>query len=118
NAIVGLAHFEELENGIASEAFKTQPGDQKEIASAFKKRNESERKIKNQLATYDVVQVDNSIRGIQKEFQEFIHLPENTPIEIARKETAYTALTSGKKWWRLKQLADIQIAQFFIPKTE
>lgn len=117
NAILGLAHFGELENGITSEAFKALPGDEKEIASAFKKRNELERKIKNQFTTYNVELVDDSLRGIQKGFQEFILLPENTPEEIDKKEAAYGALTCGKKWWRLKQLADIQVAQFFIPKT-
>lgn len=116
NAIVGLAHFEELENGIASEAFKTLPGDDKEIVSSFKKRNDLERKTKNQLSTYDVAKVDDDLKGLQKEFSSFTKLPENTPEQISKKEKAYKDLTSGKKWYRLKQLADIQVAQFFIPK--
>ncbi|WP_231427712.1 DNA methyltransferase [Pedobacter sp. Leaf250] len=118
NAIVGLAHFEELENGIASEAFKALPGDEKEIATAFKKRNDFERKIKNQLITYNVEQIDDSLRGFQKSFQEFTSLPENSPEQIWAKEVAYNTLTNGKKWRRLKQLADLQVAQFFIPKTD
>ncbi|MEZ7494960.1 N-6 DNA methylase [Leeuwenhoekiella aequorea] len=44
NAIVGLAHFNELQNGIATEAFKTLPNDEKEIAATFRKRNTEERK--------------------------------------------------------------------------
>lgn len=118
NAIVGLAHFEELENGIASEAFKTLPGDNKEIATAFKKRNDLERKTKGQLSTYDVAKVDDDLKGLQKEFSLFSQLPENTPEQIAKKDKAYQDLTSGKKWFRLKQIADLQVAQFFIPKTE
>lgn len=118
NAIVGLAHFEELENGIASEAFKTLPGDDKEIASAFKKRNELERKTKGQLTTFDVANADEDLKDLQKEFSTFIQLPENTPEQIAKKEKAYQDLTQDKKWFRLKQIADLQVAQFFIPKTE
>ena len=118
NAIVGLAHFEELENGIASEAFKTLPGDNKEIAAAFKKRNTLERKTKEQLSTYDVAKVDDDLKGLQKEFTSFSQLPENTPEQIAQKDKAYQDLTQGKKWFRLKQIADLQVAQFFIPKTE
>jgi len=118
NAIVGLAHFEELENGIASEAFKTLPFDNKEIATAFKKRNDLERKTKGQLSTYDVAKVDDDLKGLQKEFTSFTQLPENSPEQIAKKDKAYQDLTSGKKWYRLKQLADMQVAQFFIPKTE
>lgn len=118
NAIVGLAHFEELENGIASEAFKTLPDDNKLVASAFKKRNDAERKTKNQLSTYEIAKVDDDLKGLQKDFAHFAQLPESTPEQIAKKDKLYQELTNGKKWWRLKQLADLQVAQFFIPKTE
>ena len=118
NAIVGLAHFEELEKGIASEAFKTLSGDNKEIATAFRNRNNLERKTKGQLTTYDVANADNDLKDLQKDFSTFTLLPENTPEQIAKKEKAYQDLTQGKKWFRLKQIADLQVAQFFIPKTE
>jgi hypothetical protein len=117
NAIVGLAHAEELEKGIASEAFKTLPGDEKEVASSFKKRNEQERKT-TQLSTLDAEQVDLELKDVQGEFTQFALLPESTPEEIAIKEKVYHELTNGKKWWRLKQLADLQVGQFFIPKTQ
>ena len=117
NAIVGLAHAEELEKGIASEAFKFLPGDDKEIASAFKKRNDQELKTSGQLSTFDVGKVDNELKDVQGDFLKFTQLPENTPEQIAKKEKAYQDLTNGKKWWRLKNLADLQVAQFFIPKT-
>lgn len=117
NAIVGLAHADELEKGIASEAFKTLPGDDKEIASAFKKRNDQELKTSGQLSTFDVGKVDTELKDVQGDFLKFAQLPENTPEQIAKKEKAYQDLTNGKKWWRLKNLADLQVAQFFIPKT-
>jgi hypothetical protein len=117
NAIVGLAHAEELEKGIASEAFKTLPGDEKEIASAFKKRNDRELKTSGQLSTFDVGKVDNELKDVQGDFLKFSELQENTPEQIAKKEKAYQDLTNGKKWWRLKNLADLLVAQFFIPKT-
>lgn len=118
NAIVGLAHFEELEKGIASEAFKTLPGDDKDIVSSFKKRNDLERKTKGQLTTFDVASADDDLKDLQKDFELFSQLPENTPEQITKKDKVYKELTSGKKWYRLKQLADMQVAQFFIPKTE
>ncbi len=117
NAIVGLAHFEELENGIATEAFKTLPGDDKDLATTFRKKNEAERKTKGQLGTYDLSKVDDSLKGLRKEFADFTSLPESTPEEIAAKAAAYQKLTNGAKWWRLKNLADLQVSQFFIPKT-
>ncbi|TDQ33377.1 Eco57I restriction-modification methylase domain-containing protein [Zeaxanthinibacter enoshimensis] len=117
NAIVGLAHFEELENGIATEAFKTLPGDDKDVVATLRKKNAAERKTKAQLGTYDLSKVDDSLKSLRKEFADFTALPESTPEEIAAKATAYQKLTNGAKWWRLKNLADLQIAQFFIPKT-
>jgi len=57
------------------------------------------------------------LKDIQNDFLKFSQLPENTPEQIAKKEKAYHDLTNGKKWWRLKNLADLQVAQFFIPKT-
>ncbi|MCR5862331.1 BREX-1 system adenine-specific DNA-methyltransferase PglX [Flavobacterium sp. J372] len=118
NAVVGLAHFEELENGIASEAFKPTLGDDKTIAAAFKKRNDLESKTKSQLATFNVSNVDQDFENLQKDFESFTKLPENTADQIIHKEKAYHDLTKGKKWFRLKQIADLQVAQFFIPKTE
>jgi methylase of polypeptide subunit release factors len=117
NAIVGLAHADELEKGIASEAFKWLPGDDKEIAAAFKKRNDLELKTSGQLTFSDESKIDNELRDVQVDFLKFAQLPENTPEQIANKEKAYQELTTGKKWWRLKNLADLQVAQFFIPKT-
>lgn len=117
NAIVGLAHAEELEKGIASEAFKTLPGDEKEIAIAFKKRNDQEIKTAGQLTLLDESKIDNELKDVQGDFLKFTQLPENTPEQIAKKEKAYLDLTNGKKWWRLKNLADLQVAQFFISKT-
>lgn len=117
NAIVGLAHFDELQNGIMSEAFKVLPGDDKEVASTFKKINDLERKDQDQLSTYNLSEVDNNLKGLQKDFANFVRLPENSPEEISAKAEVYKKLTQERKWYRLKNLADLQVAQFFIPKT-
>lgn len=117
NAIVGLAHFEELKNGIATEAFKTLPGDDSEVAATFRRANEDQRKKKGQLSLHDLDKVEANIKDIQNDFTLFLSMPEHTPIQIEAKTKAYERLTSGKKWFRIKQLADLQVAQFFIPKT-
>tara|TARA_R110002012_G_scaffold157694_3_gene318906 strand:- start:31185 stop:31688 length:504 start_codon:yes stop_codon:yes gene_type:complete len=70
-----------------------------------------------QLSINDLNNVEDSLEGILKAFAAWEQLPEKTPEEITHKDTAYAKLTSGKKWFRIKQLADMQIAQFFIPKT-
>lgn len=116
NAIVGLAHYEEIRNGIASEAFKTLPGDDKDIAAALRKKNEAERK--SQVSELFAIEAaEHNLQEIQKAFAEFTQLKEDTAEQIAAKALAYEKLTTGREWFRLKQLADIQVAQFFIPKT-
>lgn len=117
NSIVGLAHKEELKNGIADEAFKTLPGDEKEVATTFRNRNKAERKLIDQTTiNFDGV-VEESLSGILEKFDKIANLPEDTPDEIITKQKSYNKLIDGPRWWKLKTLADMQIAQFFIPKT-
>jgi hypothetical protein len=116
DAIVGLAHKEELENGIADEAFKKLPGDD-DTAAKLSKQNKFQKKKKALLNDY-FLKVLHSVNDVSKTFNDFNNLPENTPEEIEYKHNEYEKLISGENWWRLKVLADIQVAQFFIPKTE
>ena len=125
DAIVGLAHQEELYKGIADEAFKALPGDDKLIASAMAKRNKAERKQREaetgslglQLmlgANHDVMQ---KMEQLIMQLQTFNALPEHTPEEIEAKAKAYRNLQHGKALHTLKLLADMQVMQFFVPKT-
>jgi hypothetical protein len=117
DSIVGLAHKEELQKGIADEAFKTLPGDEKEVAQAFSKRNKQERKTRDQITLNFEAQVSDKLDDITKAFADWNALPENTPEEVETKATTYKRLVHGEKLERLKTLADIQVGQFFIPKT-
>jgi len=117
DAIVGLAHREELEKGIADEAFKTLPGDDKEIAAAFRKRNQQERKQKLGTLNFDT-EISEEVNAVIEKFNLFKNLPENTPDEVTKKEKEYRKFENTVERIRLKQLADAQVAQFFIPKTE
>ncbi len=125
DAIVGLAHQEELYKGIADEAFKALPGDDKLIASAMAKRNKAERKQREaetgslglQLmlgANHDVM---HKMEQLMIQLQTFNALPEHTPEEIEAKAKAYRNLQHGKALHTLKLLADMQVMQFFVPKT-
>ena len=52
------------------------------------------------------------------EYHTFNLLPENTPEQIAAKALAYNRFINGKGQSFLKSMADLQVAQFFVPKTE
>lgn len=120
NAIVGLAHKEELEHGIANEAFKKLPGDDRETVSDLSKRNKKE--VKNRTSGYRIFNFEKSLgRNLQTALQKFNNvtsMPEETPTQIEAKAEAYKALQDDLAIHDLRAVANIQVAQFFIPKTE
>jgi hypothetical protein len=121
DAIVGLAHRNELENGIADEAFKTLAGDDKVISKSYRDKNVKERKERvvkaNQLKAEYEKTTESSVQEAMVEYKIFNHLPESTPEEIEHKAKAYQKFIVGKGFTFLKAMADTQVAQFFIPKT-
>ena len=121
DAIVGLAHRSELENGIADEAFKTLPSDDKDIAKALRDQNIKERKISAAKSLDYKVEFEkttvNSVHETMAEYKTFNRLPETTPDEIEQKARAYRRFIDGKGFSFLKAMADTQVAQFFVPKT-
>ncbi len=115
DAIVGLAHLNELENGIANEAFKKLPGDD-DSARTLAKKNKEEKNTKQRAIDFDK-QVGQKIYDVNTAYADFSKMPETTPEQIETKQKAYKRLSGGSNWWKLKTLADIQTAQFFIHKT-
>lgn len=121
NAILGVAHREMLGNGIPDEAFKTLPGDDAKIAKALRDKNRKERKTRAgavQLTTQRDEDTIQLIKEAMEEYRIFNKLPESTPDEIKRKEKAYRRFLDGKGYGFFKNLADLQLAPFFIPKTD
>jgi hypothetical protein len=121
NAIIGLAHMNELENGISDEAFKTLTGDDKNIAKGFRDKNIKERKERaakaNQLKADFEKTTEDSVKETNEDFKAFNDMSENTPEEIELKANAYKKFIEGDGFNFLKAMADTQVAQFFIPKT-
>lgn len=121
DAILGLARRGELQAGISDEAFKTLPGDDKDIAKAWRDKNGKERKERElkslQLKAEFEKATANSVEETIGEYQSFNRLPESTPEEIERKARLYKAFIDGKGLTFLRTMADTQLAQFFIRKT-
>ena len=116
DSIVGLARREELENGIANEAFKKMPGDDPEVVKYLTKKNKDE--IAGQLENlFDRKVINENVNRISTQFKQFEDLPEHTLEEIKDKAKQYDVM-KGTDWWRLKQAADVQVAQFFMSKTK
>jgi hypothetical protein len=118
DSIVGLAHKEELLNGIATEAFKKLPGDDPDVVKRLAKKNRGDLEQRQQLTISFEQTVTDDVKNIAALLNKLTTMPETTPVEVVAKQKEYQKLTGGSLWWRLKNLADIQTAQFFIPKTK
>jgi hypothetical protein len=118
NSIVGFVHQEELDKGIPDEAFKTLPGDDKDIAAAFRKVNKAERKdhAGGQKKLPLAPALREKLDAVLARWREISALPEHTPAEIEAKKTRYDA-ANRQDAYLLRQLAAIPIAQFYQPKT-
>nr|MBP7497852.1 restriction endonuclease [Bacteroidales bacterium] len=136
DAIVGLAHRDELENGIPDEAFKALTEAEKEnnfvgygyevaklktLASVLLNRNKTERQKRvaepmQIKADFDKT-TESSVHEAMVEYKTFNKLPETTAEDIERKAKAYNKFIGGKGYTFLKAMADTLVAQFFIPKT-
>jgi len=118
DSVVGLAHKEELLNGIPNEAFKKVTDDDTDVVKRIAKRNRDAIAARKQLPLDFGQQVSTDLKNIADLINRFNTMPERTPEEVTAKQKEYEKLTGGNIWWRLKNLADIQTAQFFIPKTK
>ena len=117
DSVVGIARREELLEGIPDDAFKRQPGDDA-TASAFAKRNRKERDARGQIALDLDEPTRNNLDAIRRGLLTVDGMSEHSLEEIDQKRLAYENLVSQSEWIRLRDLADILTAQFFIPKTE
>ena len=115
NAIVGLAHRDELQRGIPDEAFKTLPGDDKDLAAALRKQNKDERK--GQTTLHFAGRVKQDVEALDRAYREFENLPDDKASDYYRRRTSYAKFQDDLRLRNLRQLADAQVAQFYIPKT-
>jgi len=122
DAIVGLAHRSELDNGIPDEAFKALPDDDKNITKTFRDRNIKERKVRKSTGAGQQLrmdeQLDKSVHETMAEYKTFSLLTETSPEDVEKKARAYKKFIDSKGFTFLKRMADAQVAQFFIPKIE
>ena len=115
NAIVGLARADELKRGIPDEAFKTLPGDEKDIAAALRRQNKDERKGAQSLDFGP--RVADDIQALREAYSAFEHVPEQGAGDYHKRRAAYDRFLQTPEHWRLRVLADLQVAQFYLPKT-
>ena len=117
NAIVGLAHEAELQRGIPEEAFNRLPEDDKDIASEFRKRNQAEKKEAGQQKLDLTQTIRQELQPVSREYAQLAALPDHSPTDYEHKKAQFAGMSQRKDIWRLRTLANLSVAQFFIPKT-
>ena len=117
NAIVGFARREELVQGVSAEAFKTLPGDDKEVAAAYRKKNKEDLKHQEQISLDFTPELRGHLDAVLEEWQSLSGLPEKTPAQIDAKKQRFSAFSQGEHAELLRTIADIPVAQFYIPKV-
>ena len=117
NAIVGFARREELGQGVPTEAFKPLPGDDKEVAAAYRKKNKEDLKHQAQTSFDFTPELRGRLDAVLDEWQSLSALPEKTPAQIDAKKQRFSAFTQGEHAGILRTTADIPVAQFYIPKV-
>lgn len=116
NAIVGLAHRDELKRGIPDEAFKTLPGDDKDLAAALRRQNKDERR--GQQALNFAGRVEADIRALDEDYRAFEQIPERGAVtDYQARRQRYEQFRRNPRLRDLSLLADAQVAQFYLPKT-
>jgi methylase of polypeptide subunit release factors len=117
DAIVGVGRAEDLDKGIPDEAFKTLPGDDKEVSARLRTANKAARKGMDAIRKANQTELLQRLSALGADWKSLDTLEENTVEAVEAKRRHFQNLRTGAQWWRLKQLADIATAQFFIPKT-
>ncbi|WP_168642897.1 Eco57I restriction-modification methylase domain-containing protein [Dolichospermum sp. UHCC 0259] len=116
NSLVGVLDLDCLDAGIPDDAFKAVTGDDKKLATDFKKRNKKERETQGQLSIFETSADDNYI--FAKLWQELADFSENTPQEVKEKERKYQDNLLDNHWWLKYVACNLWTSAFFRPLTE
>ena len=116
NAIVGFARREDLEKGVPTDAFKTLPGDDKDLAADFRKRNRRDRKNPGQISFDFSPALRGRLDTVLQKWKSLSALPEKTPAQIEVKKERFSVYSRGTQADFLRTIADIPVAQFYISK--
>lgn len=117
NAIVGFVRREELDKGVPDEAFATMSSDDKKVATDWRNANKLERKESALKRFKFSVDIQQQLEALVTQWDDLSALPERTSAEIEAKKYRFVAFAESPQALLFHQLANIPIAQFFIPKT-
>lgn len=118
DSLVGFARPDDLLAPIPEPAFAQRDGDDKDYGAELRKRHKKE--IAEAEASQTLLSwrtdVGESLATVVETLKTISAMDDATPEKAEFKKALYMQVTRGESWRRLKALADIKLAPFFLPK--
>jgi hypothetical protein len=114
NSLVGVLDPKVLEDGIPDDAFTSVTGDDKKVASYFKKRNKQERTSRQRGFLFDIGDHGDAYAKANRELSE---VAEDTAAAVRHKAEMYSTWRAGMQRYHDEAVADLWSAQFFLSLT-
>jgi len=114
NSLIGVLDPDVFKDGIPDDAFRPVTGDDKKVASAFKRKNKEERRGQSSLP-FDVTE---HIHRFAAESVQLLGIVEDTPADVRRKEESYRKARQQKDWLHDWTAENLWTAAFFAPLTK
>ncbi|WP_197064827.1 Eco57I restriction-modification methylase domain-containing protein [Leptolyngbya sp. KIOST-1] len=120
NSLVGVLDLDCLKEGIPDNAYKPVTGDDKSLATQFKKRNKQERESKaaGQLALLYDNTFERDREEYAKAWREIEGMKDDDPTAVRQKQEKYERSRHLYSWRRDKSACNLWTAAFFMPLTE
>ena len=112
NSLTGILHPTVMQDGIPDDAFTAVTGDEKKVATFFKKRNKEERTSRQRGFTFEADDHTGEYAASNRELQRFT---ENTAADVRKKAEMYSSWRSGMQHSHDEAVSDLWTAQFFLP---
>ncbi|WP_236146892.1 Eco57I restriction-modification methylase domain-containing protein [Scytonema millei] len=120
NSLVGVLDLACLDEGIPDEAFKPVTGDDKQLASRWKKENKKQREtdLQGQLSLDFEGSLELDRSHYAQTAKEVGAIAEVTTYDVKHKQTQYQLSRQEQGWWRDYSACNLWTAAFFMPLTE
>ena len=117
DALLGVFDLKVLEDGIPDAAYKPLTGDDKDIASIYKKINAATKKGQGGFDFGAGINKLPETKPLAVDFSGFRDLPEDTLKEVGAKAARFKQLRRRQEFVRAKAACDLFVAAFLLPKT-
>ena len=117
DALLGVFDLKVLEEGIPDAAYTPLPGDDKDIASIYKRANAAAKQGQGGLDFGTGINKLPETKPLALDFSGFRDLPEDTVEQIGAKAARFEELCKGQAYIRATIACDLYVAAFLLPKT-